>query len=517
MKNAAKKIIYSLLALTLPFVLVSCVSDPQKMEVPIEPTKGPAEKVTTFTDNLKTFGLMMEIHRAEPLKIMVKDISDKTGASVSTGSEIQQNITEIVKSTLNSMGENVVFIEYDPEFVSSMQQIGYSDFSEKMIPDVVVTGAITEFDRALESWEKGMDVGAEVQFSHVNKALPSQTISAEYEDSAMATKARITLDFNLKDFKTLGGIPGMNIVNAIEVQKGQKKQEFGITLFGPTFGSKGSKKIVQGRHDAVRQVVQSGLIQLVGRYAAVPYWKVFGEDAVSDEIVIRSWLRGFPRLDDASRISMMQEKLYLNGYDLEINGKVDEKTKTAFSDFRSKHNLTGGSLNAETFLKIYFAVPVNESVYARAQALAAGGGNGTEISEPSSQGSPQQQPSQSAQDQPDDFGKAGNQMTQAYSYFKQNDYANAAQLFEESLKSAPTPVAYYFLAISYQSLKKQKMAITRLEEGVQNFNGDFPLWKALGMSYYEIGEEAKAKTAFKTAMALRPDDKQVKFFFDRIK
>jgi len=518
MKNAAKRFIYALSALMLSFVLVSCVSDPKQMEVPIEPTKGPAEKVTTFTDNLKTFGLMMEIHRAQPLKIMVKDISDKTGASVSTGSEIQQNITEIVKSTLNSMGENVIFIEYDPEFVSAMQQTGYSDFSDKMIPDVVVTGAITEFDRALESWEKGTDVGAEVQFSHVQKALPSQTISAEFEDSAMATKARITLDFNLKDFKTLGGIPGMNIVNAIEVQKGQKKQEFGITLFGPTFGSKGSKKIVQGRHDAVRQVVQSGLIQLVGRYAAVPYWKVFDEDAVSDEIVIKSWLRGFPRLDDASRISMMQEKLYLNGYDLEINGKVDEKTKTAFSDFKSRHNLAGGSLNAETFLKIYFAVPVNESVYARAQALAAGGGNGTEISEPSSPGS-LQQPSQSVQqqDQPDDFGKAGNQMTQAYSYFKQNDYANAAQLFEKSLKSAPTPVAYYFLAISYQSLKNNQKAIESLEEGVQIFGNDFPLRKALGMSYYEVGNETKAKAVFQAALTIKPNDKQIKFFLDRIK
>lgn len=515
MKKVAKKFICALFSLTLPVILLSCVSDPKQMEVPIEPTKGPSEKVTTFSDNLKTFGLMMEIHRAEPLKIMVKDITDKTGASVSTGSEIQQNITEIVKSTLNSMGENVVFIEYDPEFVSAMQQTGYSDFSEKMIPDVVVTGAITEFDRALDSWEKGTDVGAEVQFSHVNKALPSQTISAEYENSAMANKARITLDFNLKDFKTLGGIPGMNIVNAIEVQKGQKKQEFGITLFGPTFGSKGSRKIVQGRHDAVRQVVQSGLIQLVGRYAAVPYWKVFGENAVSDDIVIRSWLRGFPKLDDASRISMMQEKLYLNGYDIEVNGTVDEKTKTAFSDFKSKHNLAGGSLNAETFLKIYFAVPVNESVYARAQVLAAGGGNGTEISAPSSSGSPQQPVQQ--QEQPDAFGKAGNLMTQAYSYFKQNDYANASQLFEESLKAAPTPVAYYFLAVSYQSLKNQKMAIMRLEESVQQFAQDFPLWKALGMSYYEIGEEKKAKNAFKTALALRPDDKQVKFFFDRIK
>ncbi|MBI3398862.1 MAG: hypothetical protein HY265_08050 [Deltaproteobacteria bacterium] len=517
MKGVARGFTYVLLSLALPLLLLSCATmEPKRMEVPVE-TTAPVQKVTAFTDNLKTFGLMMEIHRAQPLKVMVKDIVDKTGASVATGSEIQQNITEIVKSALNSMGENVVFIEYDPEFVQSMQQTGYSDFSNKLIPDIVVTGAITEFDRALESWDKGIDVGAEAEFSQVKKVMPSQTLSIEHSDASMATKARITVDFNLKDFRTLSGIPGMNVVNSMEVQKGQRKQEFGITLFGPTFGSKGSKKIVQGRHDAVRLLVQSGMIQLMGRYAAIPYWRVFGEDAVSDEIVIKSWMRGFPKLDDTSRISMMQEKLYLHGYDIDINGKVDEKTKAAFSDFKSKTNLAGGSLNADTFLKIYFTVPINENVYARVQAMGSGGG--TEISEAPSQGTPQQQQPTVASkvNQQNDFGKAGNLMTQAYGHFKQNDYQNAAQFFEQSIQVLPTPVAYYYLALCYQLLQDKKTAITRLEEGVQKFGEDFPLWKALGMGYYEIGDEQKAKLAFKNALALKSNDKQVKFFLERIK
>lgn len=514
MKTASKKIIHGLLIFILPVFFLSCVSDPKKMELPIEPT-APVQKVTTLTENIKTFGLMMEIYRAQPIKVMVKEIVDKTGASVATGSEIQQNITEIVKSTLNSMGENVVFIEYDPEFVQAMQQTGYSDFSDKLIPDIIVTGAITEFDRALESWEKGTDVGAEVEFSHVKKALPSQTISAEYSDSAMATKARITVDFNLKNFKTLSGIPGMNIVNGMEVQKAQKKQEFGITLFGPTFGSKGSMKKVQGRHDAVRLLVQSGMIQLIGRYAGIPYWRIFGEESVPDETVLRSWMRGFPKLSEADRISLMQQYLYLHGYDVDINGRVDEKTKAAFADFKSKYNMAGVSLNTDTFLKIYTTVPISEDIYARLQAMVSYGDQQTEEGTPQT---PPQQPDVAGKaDQTEDFARAGNLMTQAYGYFKQGDYQNAAQLFDESIKAAPTPVAYYFLAISYQSLKNNQKAITCLEEGVQIFGNDFPLWKALAMSYYEVGNEQKAKLAFQTALAIKPNDKQIKFFLDRIK
>lgn len=519
MKGILKKNVYVLLSLVVPLFLLSCVTEPTKMELPIEKT-APKEKVTSFTENMKQFGLMMEIYKTRPTKMMVKEIVDKTGASVSTGSEIQQNITEIVKSTLNSMGENVIFIEYDPDFVLAMQQTGYSDFGDKLIPDIIVTGAITEFDRGLESWEKGTDLGAEVEFSHVKKALPSQTISAEYSNTAMANKARITVDFNLKDFRTLAGLPGMNVVNSMEVQKAQKKEEVGITLFGPTFGQKGSMRKVQGRHEALRLLVQSGLIQLVGRRAGIPYWRVFGEDAVPDDSVLKSWRREFPRLDDATKITLLQQYLFLHGYDVDINGNLDSKTKSAYSNIMSKLNLSG-ALSTENFLKIYLSVPIDENTYEKTQLMIAkmegsSGNSPTVVVSSSNQETPQQ-PITSGGQQANDFSKAGNLMTQAYSYFKQNDYANAAKLFDESIKAAPTPVAYYFLAISYQSLKNNQKVIASLEEGVQIFNNDFQLWKALGMSYYEVGDEKKAKLVFQTALTIKPNDKQIKFFLDRIK
>lgn len=508
----------------IALILASCGTfAPEKMELPMTET-APKEKVTRFSETLKEFGLMLEIYRPEPVKVMIKEVIDKTGASASTGSEIQQSITEIVKSTLSTMGENVVYVDYDPEFVSMMQQTGYSDFGNKLIPDVVVTGAITEFDRALQTVEKGMDLGAEVDIANVKKVLPSQVLSAEFGDSSAANKARITVDFNLKKFQTLASIPGMSVVNTMEVQKAVARQEFGITLFGPTFGTKGTLKRVQGRHDAIRLLVQSGMVQLMGRYAGVPYWRLMGQDAVSDETVLKSWRREFPKLSESDRISLMQQYLYLHGYDVSVNGTVDEKTRAAFSDFRGKNGIEGGALNAEVFLKIYLTVPVSEATFSRVQALSA--------ASEASQAPPQQPPQtektvQETRSAPTDapspfpadmhgFAKVGNVMTTAYNHFKRGDYATAAWLFDESIKVIPTPAAYYFLALCYQNIKDTPRAIASLEEGARQFRNDFPLWKALGMIYSEVGDTQRAKHAFSTAAAIRPDNRQVQFFLQRL-
>ncbi|MBF0474096.1 MAG: hypothetical protein HQK93_10275, partial [Nitrospirae bacterium] len=365
------------------------------------------------------------------------------------------------------------------------------------IPNIALTGAITEFDRALTSWEQGTDVGAEASIGGLPKVLPSKSVSLDYSSSEAQSTARITVDFNLKNFQTLASIPAMTMVNSMEVQKGMAKKEIGLTLFGPTFGSSGSMKKVQGRHDAVRLLVQASLVQLVGRYAGVPYWRVFGNDAIPDEEVIKSWKRGFLKLAPDVQLSLLQRYLNLHGYDVAINGTLDAKTKSAFSDFCSKHNIPSNQLDADTFLKIYLTVPINETTYERAQALNAGQNLGANKA-----------------DTTFDVGKVGNLLTEAYGYFKNGDFKTAAQKFEDSLKISPTPVAYYFIALSYQSMKDVNKAVATLETGTKSFN-DFVLWKALGLGYSELGDNAKAKQAFTSANAINPNDRTVKSLLER--
>ncbi|MEA2083523.1 MAG: DUF4384 domain-containing protein [Thermodesulfobacteriota bacterium] len=357
-----------LLLLSFSIILVSCGGmDPRKVEVEIEES-AVEQKITSYTQALSDLGLMTEIYGTGIVRIQSEDIADQTGTSSSTGGEIQRNITEIMKSTLNSIGGNVIFIEYNPSYIQNQMVTGYSSFDDKLIPDVVITGGITEFDRGLETRGEGTDAAAEYEFEKAGSDLPSKKVGFDYSDGSKAGKARITLDFNMKDFQTLAGISKMNTVNSIEVHKAVREKELGVTIFGPTFGMKGKIKKVQGRHEAVRLLVQASMIQMVGKYLVMPYWRLLGHDNEPDSIITGSLERQFYTMSKIDQLVNIQEWLFLHGYDVDLTGVFDAKTEAALQQFKPGFN--SKSIDAQTFIDIYTSIPLNNATLARRNMLA---------------------------------------------------------------------------------------------------------------------------------------------------
>lgn len=346
----------------------SCASvNPHNVDVQLEKT-APKVKITSYTRALTELGNMSMVYDTGTVKFQCDDIVDDTGSAITTGGEIQRNITEIMKSTLNSIGGNVMFIEYDPSYIQNQMVTGYSDFKNKVIPDVVITGGITEFDRGLETRGKGTDASVEADFKGIPSWFPSNNVAVDYGQSGKAGKARITLDFNIKDFQTLAGVPKMTTTNSIEVHKAVKKKELGITLFGPTFGLNGSIKKVQGRHEAVRLLVQVSMIQLVGKYLALPYWRLLGDDALPDPVVMDAISETYYSMSPEERISSVQQWLYLYGYDVDITGELDSRTVEALQKVDPAFT-TGGMVNEELFGKVYVNIPYDHAAMARRKSL----------------------------------------------------------------------------------------------------------------------------------------------------
>ncbi len=365
--------------MTLAALFTGC-GDPAKVDVQLEET-APEVKVTSYTQALDQLGMMTEIYDTGLVKIQSQGIGDDTGTSATTGGEIQRDITEIMKSTLNAIGGNVQFIEYDPAFIQNQMVTGYSDFQEKLVPDVVVTGGITEFDRGLETRGQGTDVGAEADFTGMPTWLPSQSVGLEYSKDSKQGKARITLDFNLKDFKTLAAIKKMTTTNSMVVNKAMANEEFGITIFGPSFGRKGSVKKVQGRHNVVRLLVQVSMIQMVGKYLVLPYWKLLGEDSTPDPVVMDHLKRSFYTMSVPEQIVKCQELLYLYGYDVPLTGQLDAATLSALQQAVPAFNPGLGAIDMDTFVKLYTGVPLDQSALGRRYQLARLYPQGAEIAE----------------------------------------------------------------------------------------------------------------------------------------
>lgn len=369
--SGVKKVLQVSVLVSVSLIFASCAEmDPRNVDVELE-TSAPEVKITSYTQSLSDLGRMSLIYDTGLVKIQSQDIADQTGTAMTTGGEIQRNITEIMKSTLNTIGGNVTFIEYDPSYIQNQMVTGYSSFDNKTIPDVVITGGITEFDRGLETRGDGTDIAADYNVKSAGSDLPSSMIGFDYGDSGKAGKARITLDFNLKDFQTLAGIPRMTTTNSMEVHKALRAKEIGITLFGPTFGLKGSIKKVQGRHEAVRLLVQVSMIQMVGKYLAVPYWRLLGNDTVPDPVVTDAITLTFYQVGEAQKISMVQQWLFLHGYDVELTGKIDDATRTALLEISPSFSDTSYSVGEELFKKVYLTIPFDHAAQARRKKLDA--------------------------------------------------------------------------------------------------------------------------------------------------
>lgn len=335
--------------LLIPLVVLGLTGcgklDPRNVDVDL-PNDMPMVKETSFDKPLADLGQMTKIY-GKRAYIQGKDITDFTGLSAYGYGEIPRDITEMTKSALNAIGGNVVYIPYSPVFINNQMVTGYSNFQGKLIPDIVLSGGITEFDRGLETRGRNTDFGVTTQPFNVNQSwVPGDVISVDYNQEDKESLARITLDFNLLDFQTMAGVARMQTVNTINVYKAAAEKELGFTIFGPTFGLKGTVKKVQGRHAAIRLLVQTSVLQIVGKYLYLPYWKLIPE-MKPDPVVLDKIRQDFRNLSQTDKIGEIQTCLYLKGYDVPVTGRMDPRTQAALASFKTKAK-DGASMNGDT-------------------------------------------------------------------------------------------------------------------------------------------------------------------------
>ena len=268
-------------------ILHGCGSmDPRNVDIEVQENM-PTTKITSFDKVLSDLGRMSTIY-GNGLRIQSEYIADNTGTSIDTKSGIPKDITEMIKSALNAIGGEVIFIPYNPSYLNNAMLTGYSGFENKLIPDVVLSGGITEFDQNFETRSKGLDAAVTTQPFNVNESwVPDSTLDAGYNDSTKSELARITLDLNLVDFRTYAGIAKVQTVNTVIVEKVVADKELAFSLFGPTFGLNGSVTKAQGQHAAIRLLVQLSVGQIVGKYLMLPYWKLLPDAAPDQDVIER--------------------------------------------------------------------------------------------------------------------------------------------------------------------------------------------------------------------------------------
>jgi len=314
----------------------------------------PQALATRYTESLEQFGRLLAVYRKNsksPMYVQSRNIGDATGLShPMVGAELPTDITEMVRSAVNRIGERVVYVPFQPDYVLAQAQQGAR--MRLTVPDVLITGAITEFDRALSSAGRGGDLS--LMFGGGNGAT-----DASAARKGTSTISRLGLDFNLVDFASQSMLPQIQATNSMRVLNETFEDSFDFAIYGNGFGLTTNTRYLQGRHNAIRLLVDLSIVQLLGRYANVPYWRCL-PNAAPDATVLQRVSRSYEAQDTTTRVKWLQDTLKDYGFPLATSGVMDARTQAALRSVVEKFGWPAPKdpLAPQLFVQLFSNVPV---------------------------------------------------------------------------------------------------------------------------------------------------------------
>lgn len=305
-------------------VVAGCVtSNPETARQAAAPKTAPMRSVTNFTESLKCMDDLFLAYGKRGITITTVGIPDSTG-KVAAGTK-EMLISSISRASIKSKAFQ--YIDYDSErqdLLNLLQNKADSGAAKFKIPDYYIRGAITQLD------ENALDEQAAASI-----ALPWGDLGMS-KDQVVSL---VSLDLNMGDVTTRTILPGVGASNTIAVARAGVGGDAGgaISKMGLQFSINMNKS--EGLHQAVRVLIELGLVETLGKLGAVPYWQCLQIDKTNPQVVqqARDWYDG---MSEAEQIKFIQTKLVQFGqYSGPVNGVLDAGTRTALGRFQQEHNL----------------------------------------------------------------------------------------------------------------------------------------------------------------------------------
>lgn len=246
----------------------------------------PSQNKTNTTDYLGCFGDMLTTYRnseneLDLLRLAVVSVKDATNVSTTQSnfpSEIPSDFTEMALSITSKIGGPVRLVHipssqelFDaarygaipgkkPPFLNTFNATHYRSDTLQLF------GALTEYDRILSNNTRDGDVSVEA-------GSGSGITNLEISATEVVNVARMTMDFRVAYAAAGDVVNNTSSSNTVTVYQRGSDRSFGLSVDGNSVGYSISSSIVDARHKAIRLLIEWGLIETLGRYALVPYWK----------------------------------------------------------------------------------------------------------------------------------------------------------------------------------------------------------------------------------------------------
>lgn len=246
----------------------------------------PAENKTKATGSLECFGDMLTTyrqsgHELDILRLAVVSVNDATNVSTTQSnfpSEIPSDFTDMALSIATKIGGPIRVIHV-PSSQELLDAARYGSIPGKKPPffntynsthyrndTIQLYGALTEYDRILANKTRDGDLSVEAGGG-------SGITNLELSATEVVNVARMTMDFRIAYAAAGDVVNNTSSSNTVMVYQRGSDRSFGLSVDGNSIGYSTSSSLVDARHKAIRLLIEWGLIETLGRYTLVPYWK----------------------------------------------------------------------------------------------------------------------------------------------------------------------------------------------------------------------------------------------------
>jgi hypothetical protein len=345
MRTLQQAVSTTVLASLLLGQITACTTiSPHDNVVPFEgvhtlnrPVLPPTRAVSGFTDSLKCMDHLLRDYRTPKTVVTSKFIADaSTKVNVATK---EMAITAL--STMSRVSGTFTYLDYElnalnqdtPQVLTGLMLPGGK--MRLPTPQLYISGAISYMDQNVMVNRVGGGAGA-----------PTWEVgySKDYFGSAFG------LELHLGDFNTRTLLPGVDSANQIVVANVARGVDLGgrIQKTGVQFNL--GQEVSQGTGPAVRTLVELGLVELVGKWARVPYWQCLALDQAHPEFhyQLRAW---WEKMSADERMKLFQTGLRSQQY---FQGAADGRPSNALREAlmryqADQHLVVTANLNFETY------------------------------------------------------------------------------------------------------------------------------------------------------------------------
>ncbi len=304
------------------------------------PVIQPVRSISSFSDSLACMDRMLRDYQKGTTLVTSKIIPDASG-------KVFVATKDMVVTALSQMSRTSNAFRYVDYEVDALKQDTVQNLTTLLLnagqmrvqrPTLYVSGALSYMDQNVLMQRKSFGVASD----SVELGLSKDLIGTAFG-----------LELHLGEFNTRTLIPGIDSANEMAVANAARGIDLGgrIKKTGVQFNL--GQEVSQGVGPAVRTLVELGLIELVGKWARVPYWQCLALDQSHPEFQ-RQLADWWAEMSGEERIRLAQTGLKARGYYAgAVDGRPSPALREALLRFQADQGgVPSGNLNFETYERL---------------------------------------------------------------------------------------------------------------------------------------------------------------------